>query len=107
MNAVEKGERLPYSKEVERDAPAGFVNLIEACWDGDSKARPIFRNVLFRIQDMEASLIQEEQERSRRPLDTFRDFSTESETSVDHLRGKSHVAIELSGMNKSEPDLDL
>ena len=92
MNAVEKGERLPYSKETERDAPAGFVNLMEACWDGDPKARPIFRDVLFRFQDMEGALIRVEQQRSRGPLHTL-------ETPVDDTRGESHVAIELACMS--------
>lgn len=54
MNAVEAGERPPISNEDE--APKGYVSLVKACWDGDPKRRPNFRDVLYRLQDMEAAM---------------------------------------------------
>ena len=51
MQAVEKGERPPISQE--GNAPNGFVTLVKECWVSNPEARPTFKDVLYRLQDME------------------------------------------------------
>ena len=52
IEAVEKGERPKFSVENARQAPPGYVELMQQCWAQAPIERPDFSAVLYQLQDM-------------------------------------------------------
>ena len=48
--------------ELSQNIPEGICNLITDCWQRDQHARPTFRELVVRLEELEASLSPEEVE---------------------------------------------
>eukprot|EP00939_MAST-03C_sp_MAST-3C-sp1_P005108 g5108.t1 len=62
---LKRGERPKITPSLERVAPKGFVALLKECWRYDAADRPIFRDILFRLQDMEVEMSRTQQHAGR------------------------------------------
>jgi len=89
LDAVEAGRRPPISSHSERTAPAGFIDLMRACWSQDPQSRPPFNIVMKRLEDMRVSIRKRNWRSESMPL-AFSDSTSQSAPSSYRGRDGAH-----------------